>query len=195
MGKASTSSRPHEHSNSRRGVSLAQGPGFRREERWPIAAATRAENAQPATAGARAPTPGGHARCPARGRPRGAHGRAPPLPTPLSPGLARTRAWPRPRASSAARPSPSGGEGVLTCEKKQAYPYDTGSCSRRRNRTAPSFQSSAVSLLPPQQAGEAATNVAALGFDTLASSVALANCHSGDRLRPGRLMCPFCCLH
>lgn len=123
----------------------------------------------------------GHAhRSQAWPRHRGAPGRAPPLPSPLSLGLARTRAWLRPRAEPAARPQPEVGPAprgakVPTCGKKRAYPYHIGSCSRRRSRTAPSFWSSVASLLPPQQTGEAAINVAAVGFGTLASSVALAN--------------------
>ena len=121
---------------------------------------------------------------------------APPL-SPVSrgntPGSA-PRARPRaPRIPTRAQPREL--RGVLTCEKKRVYPCRIGSCSRRRNRTVPSFRSSITSLLPPQQAVEAVTSVAALCFDTLASSVALANNLTDEGLTRESLMCPFCCLH
>lgn len=132
----------------------------------------------------------------------------------LALGLAQARARPRPSHRSCAekrlappprarpraprgptRAQPRELRGVLTCEKKRVYPCRIDSCSRRRNRTVPSFRSSVTSLLPPQQAVEAVISVAALCFDTLASSVALANSQTDEGLTRESLMCPFCCLH
>lgn len=126
---------------------------------------------------------------------RTARPRPAPADAPLSRSRADTRLAPPREPNRPRAPSTSRGERVLTCGKKQVYPCRIGSCSRRRNRTAPSFRSSVVSLLPPRQAGEAVTEVSALGFDTLASSVALANNYSDDSFSRRCLMCPFCCLH
>lgn len=127
----------------------------------------------------------GHAHCPAPPLSQVSRGN-----TPGSAPRARPRA---PRIPTRAQPREL--RGVLTCEKKRVYPCRIGSCSRRRNRTVPSFRSSITSLLPPQQAVEAVTSVAALCFDTLASSVALANNLTDEGLTRESLMCPFCCLH
>ena len=127
----------------------------------------------------------GHAHCPAPPLSQVSRGN-----TPGSAPRARPRA---PRVPTRAQPREL--RGVLTCEKKRVYPCRIGSCSRRRNRTVPSFRSSVTSLLPPQQAVEAVTSVAALCFDTLASSVALANNQTDEGLTRESLMCPFCCLH
>lgn len=135
---------------------------------------------------------------PGLGDPNGAQ-RPAPAPAPLVRSRADTRLAPPP-ARPAARPQPQLGPAreplwFHTCGKKQVYPYHIGSCSRRRNRTAPSFRSSVTSLEPPQKESERAHSVAELGFDTLASSVVLVNSYNDESLTLGRLLCPFCCLH
>lgn len=122
-----------------------------REKRSQVAAATRAESAQPA---ATARGPGQQAGTPTAQRGGDPEERtAAPRPC-LRPSRQVSRGHapgsaPEPNRPRA--PSPSRGEWVLTCGKKQAYPCRIGSCSRRRNRTAPSFRSSIVSLLPPSR--------------------------------------------
>lgn len=84
-------------------------------------------------------------------RPSQSRSPSPPA-APPSPGLARTRAELRLRLRPPARaraPGPGRGARQLpTCGKRRACPYRTGSCSRRRNRTAPSFRPSTLPFCP-----------------------------------------------
>lgn len=167
------------------------GAGIEARETVADGAAARAENAQPATTGARAPTPAGGA----HPEERTAAPRPAPAYAPLAGSRADTRLAPPPSLTGRAPPARAAAEGHLLVKRNRlilvipvlaavggtglhhpASPQSLHFCRSSRQ----------VKLLPMSLLS---------AFDTLASSVALAHRYSDDSLRPGCLMCPFCCLH